>query len=209
MGLPSLPSRPLSLFDESNSLGHYWDILRVSPVFLSGLWASPLFLFSAQILAWKRETRILKFWCNPAMRWMGMEGRVAETCSRTACSGCYDREGPQMSGHHHMLLFIPHCCSRRSDLTGLLLRWVCPPSATSFHSESACHTWSPWDQVLSVSVSPSEREAAVCSLLAVISFSLWRHNRFSDTQFIYTFVVLCLDFERLLLLGLVNFGFVN
>ena len=51
---------------------------------------------------------------------MGMEGRVAETCSRTACSGCYDREGPQMSGHHkpllsrqpcqtdHMLLFIPH-----------------------------------------------------------------------------------------------------
>ena len=51
---------------------------------------------------------------------MGMEGRVAETCSRTACSGCYDREGPQMSGHHkpllsrqpcrtdHLLLFIPH-----------------------------------------------------------------------------------------------------
>ena len=54
------------------------------------------------------------------MKPIEMEGRVAETCSRTACSGCYDREGPQMSGHHkpllsrqpcrtdYMLLIIPH-----------------------------------------------------------------------------------------------------
>ena len=38
------------------------------------------------------------------------EGReVAETCSRTACSACNDREGPQMSGHHNPLLSRQPC----------------------------------------------------------------------------------------------------
>ena len=33
-----------------------WAVLTSLSVFLSGLWASPLLLFSAQKLAWKRET---------------------------------------------------------------------------------------------------------------------------------------------------------
>ena len=32
-------SGPLSLSDKSNSLAHCWDVLKVSTVFLSGLWA--------------------------------------------------------------------------------------------------------------------------------------------------------------------------
>ena len=61
---------------------------------------------------------------------MGMEGRVAETCSRTACSGCYDREGPQMRSSQtpaeqaampnwpHAMLFIPHWTSKLPDRSG-------------------------------------------------------------------------------------------
>ena len=42
---------------ESKILLPCWAVLTSLPVFLSSLWASPLLLFSAQILAWKRETR--------------------------------------------------------------------------------------------------------------------------------------------------------
>ena len=48
------PAGHVSLSDKSNISAHCWDALKVSTVFLSGLWASPLLLFSAQILAWKR-----------------------------------------------------------------------------------------------------------------------------------------------------------
>ena len=43
----------IALKQESSSrlIRYYRDILKVSTVFLSGLWASPLLLFSAQILA--------------------------------------------------------------------------------------------------------------------------------------------------------------
>ena len=45
-------SRPFkSLNDESNSLAPCWDELEVGTIFLSGLWALPLLLFSAQKLA--------------------------------------------------------------------------------------------------------------------------------------------------------------
>ena len=40
-----------SLSDERNSMAHCWDVLKVSTVFMSGLWVSPLLLFSAQIRA--------------------------------------------------------------------------------------------------------------------------------------------------------------
>ena len=35
---------------ESNISAHCWDVLKVEPVFLSSLWASPPLLFSAEIL---------------------------------------------------------------------------------------------------------------------------------------------------------------
>ena len=59
----------LSPSDESSSLARCRDVLNVSTVFLSGLWASPLLLFSAQMLEGIRETRSVKFLCNTAMRW--------------------------------------------------------------------------------------------------------------------------------------------
>ena len=38
------------------------------------------------------------------------EGReVAETCIKTACSACNEREGPQMPGHHKPLLSRQPC----------------------------------------------------------------------------------------------------
>ena len=41
----------LSLSNVSNILAHCWDVLEVSTIFLSGLWASPLLLLGAQIQA--------------------------------------------------------------------------------------------------------------------------------------------------------------
>ena len=53
----------LALKHESRIIIYCWDVFKVSTVFLSGLWVSPLLLFSAQILAWKWETRSVKFIC--------------------------------------------------------------------------------------------------------------------------------------------------
>ena len=47
----------LGLDDESNSSAHCWVVLKISTVFLTRLWASPLLLFSAQILAWRRRNQ--------------------------------------------------------------------------------------------------------------------------------------------------------
>ena len=41
----------LFLKHDSRILRSCWDVLKVSAVFLSGLWALPILLFSAQILA--------------------------------------------------------------------------------------------------------------------------------------------------------------
>ena len=43
----------LALKQESSFIRYCWDVLKVSTVFLPGLWASPPLLFSAQILALK------------------------------------------------------------------------------------------------------------------------------------------------------------
>ena len=55
----------LSLSDESNISAHCRDVLKVSTVFLTSLWVTPLLLFSSQILAWKRESRSVNLLCNP------------------------------------------------------------------------------------------------------------------------------------------------
>ena len=51
----------LALKLESRIHRHFWDVLKVSTVSLSGLWPSPLLLSSAQILARKWETRSVKY----------------------------------------------------------------------------------------------------------------------------------------------------
>ena len=62
----SCPSSPdiQSLKLVSGILRHCWDVLQVSTVFLSCLWALSLLLFSAQILTWKWEiaTHPSKMW---------------------------------------------------------------------------------------------------------------------------------------------------
>ena len=50
-------SEVLALKHESRIIWHFWDVSKVSTVFLSGLGALPVLLFSAQIMAWKWETR--------------------------------------------------------------------------------------------------------------------------------------------------------
>ena len=45
------PQGPLSLDDKSNSWAHCWVVSKICTVFLTGLWESPLLLFSAQTLA--------------------------------------------------------------------------------------------------------------------------------------------------------------
>ena len=52
---------------ESRILRHCCNVLKVSTVFFSGLWVSPRLLLSAQILAWKWETRCETFLPNPIM----------------------------------------------------------------------------------------------------------------------------------------------
>ena len=52
---------------ENRILRHCWHVLKVGTVFLSDLWVSPLLLFSAQILAWRWETRSVKFVSIPVM----------------------------------------------------------------------------------------------------------------------------------------------
>ena len=49
----------LTLEHESGILRHCWDVLKVSTVFLSGLWASPLFLFSAELKLRNEKCEVL------------------------------------------------------------------------------------------------------------------------------------------------------
>ena len=68
--------RPLMSDWGEQNLGALLDYIKVGTVFLFGLFASPLLLFSDQTLAWKRETRSVKV--NPAMR--RNVALVSQTC---------------------------------------------------------------------------------------------------------------------------------
>ena len=99
-----------------------WAVLKVSTVFMSGLWASLRLLFSAQILAWKWETRNETFLHSPAIS----ENPILLLYSKDVCSAMHSDKNVQYENEMATVTLVENashtCIQRLEKLDGVQLQ---------------------------------------------------------------------------------------